>query len=184
MIERLLRSEDFVRVLGTRSRVSSPHFAVHHLAESPASRCRSNPTLLPQLPLAVELSTGRATAGELSVDDLSREVSDDGPSAPQGGVWLGTVVPKRHARRAVTRSLLKRQMHQAAASRGPQLPAGIWVLRLRAPFDRSEFPSAASDVLKRLAGAELVRLLDAAVAKSDKPVDRSPNQDRSAARRR
>ena len=54
-----------------------------------------------------------------------------------GGWWLGLVVPKRHARRAATRNLIKRQMRaqlaQAAASAAPQaqLPPGLWVLRLK-----------------------------------------------------
>ena len=48
--------------------------------------------------------------------------------------WLGTVVPKRHAKRAVTRSLLKRQMRAALLRRDApgQLPlrAGLWVAEI------------------------------------------------------
>ncbi len=76
--------------------------------------------------------------------------------------WLGIVLPKRHARRAVTRNLLKRQIRQTLAAREAGLPGGLWVVRLRAPFDRERFPSAASQALREQAGAELARLLDGA----------------------
>ncbi len=76
--------------------------------------------------------------------------------------WAGMVVPKRHARRAVTRSLLKRQI-RAAFVRESRLPGGLWVVRLRAPFDRARFASPASDALRAAARAELDVLLDDAV---------------------
>ncbi len=160
MIGRLLRSEDFERVLGTRSRVSSLHFAVHHLAGGPARHGGL------AKPAGRELSTGRIDASTLPVDDLTPTLPSDAPESRFERLWIGTVVPKRHARRAVTRSLLKRQMHQAVEGHGADLPAGIWVLRLRAPFDRAEFPSAASEALKSCASSELAQLLDAAVARA------------------
>jgi len=96
---------------------------------------------------------------------VSSSVDDFGPkpvpSTPDG-VWLGAVVPKRHAKRSVTRTLLKRQIRSAATSSESALAAGLWVIRLRAPFDRSHFVSAASDALKRTARAELQQLLASA----------------------
>lgn len=74
------------------------------------------------------------------------------------GQWLGTVVPKRHARRSVTRTLLKRQI-RAAWQRHDRLPAGLWVVRLRAPFVRDRFASAASDALADAAREELDAML-------------------------
>ena len=76
------------------------------------------------------------------------------------GIWVGTVVPKRHARRAVTRNLLKRQIHravmaQAEAASAAGLPAGLWVVRLRTAFDRKVFSSASSDALRLAAAEEL-----------------------------
>lgn len=75
------------------------------------------------------------------------------------GVRLGAVVPKRHARRAVTRSLIKREIRAAAARQGtagkPGLAAGIWVVRLRTAFDRARFVSAASGALRQAARGEL-----------------------------
>ena len=76
-----------------------------------------------------------------------------------GGHWLGTVLPKRLARRSVTRSLLRRQIRAAVARHLAALPPGLWVVRLRAGFARSDFPSAASPALGRAAGDELDRLL-------------------------
>lgn len=75
------------------------------------------------------------------------------------GLWLGAVVPKRHARRSVTRSLLKRQIRGAVQRHAEGLAAGLWIVRLRAPFDRAQFPSAASDALRAAARVELDTLL-------------------------
>ncbi len=73
--------------------------------------------------------------------------------------WIGCVVPKRHARRAVTRSLLKRQIRLALQRHAPALPEGLWLVRLRGPFAPKLFPSAASDALRCAARDELEQLL-------------------------
>jgi ribonuclease P protein component len=86
------------------------------------------------------------------------------PGGPVAGQWLGLVVPKRHARRAVTRTLIKRQMRAAMAEGAAALPAGLWVLRLKSGFDLRTFPSAASDALRCSARAELRLLIDRAAA--------------------
>lgn len=74
------------------------------------------------------------------------------------------VVPKRHAKRSVTRNLIKRQIRSVvAASFGDAigmdalngLAPGLWVVRLRSPIDRKVFPSAASDALRRRLHDEL-----------------------------
>lgn len=80
------------------------------------------------------------------------------PESPAGR-WLGLVVPKRHAKRSVTRNLLKRQMRQVVQDHAVQLVAGLWVLRLKAPFDRKQFSSPASDPLRQCAHDELVQLM-------------------------
>ena len=148
MIGRLTRSVDFERVLATPSRTRSPHFALHHLAQAPSRR-------LPKAG-AAELSTDANHHGAALVDDSA----DPGRlAAPPEGRWWGVVVPKRHARRAVTRTLLKRQIRVAAEREGLALPGGLWVVRLRAPFDRAAFPSAASNALKAAAQTELRALM-------------------------
>ena len=96
----------------------------------------------------------------MSVDDLA------GDALPEAA-WLGAIVPKRHAKRAVTRTLLKRQI-RAAFNDLPGLPAGLWVVRLRMPFDRKLFPSASSDALRAAAHDELAALVGRVLARSGK----------------
>jgi ribonuclease P protein component len=76
---------------------------------------------------------------------------------------MGAVVPKRHARRSVTRTLLKRQIYAAVTARADVLPAGLWVVRLRAGFERTAFPSAASTALRQAARTELDGLIERCV---------------------
>ena len=73
-------------------------------------------------------------------------------------VWIGAMVPKRWARRAVTRNAIRRQIYQVGSSFGGRLPPAAHVVRLRATFDRSQFISATSDVLKRAVRGELEQL--------------------------
>jgi len=143
---RIVASADFERVLGSRSRASTTHFAIHHLpASGPVGQEPGAE------PAAGELSTDSDQAGARLVDD-----------SPGGsGKRLGAVVPKRHARRAVTRSLLKRQIYAAGGRHAEALPGGLWIVRLRAPFDRSRFVSAASRALRDAARVELDELFRA-----------------------
>lgn len=149
MMGRIVRAADFERALKTASQARSPHFAVHHLVASPSRASRP-----PVSALNLKLSTVPSPAPALLVDD----------PAP-AGCWLGVVVPKRNAKRSVTRSLLKRQIRFAMA-RQASPAAGLWVVRLRAPFDRLAFPSAASLALAQAAAAELDRVLCAAMLRA------------------
>ena len=151
MIGKLNRPVDFERVLGRQSRARSAHFALHHLSANPAPSAWHAAKLRT---VSAELSTGDSQPAHNSVDQ-------DPPCAPEG-CWVGIVVPKRHAKRSVTRALLKRQIRAAFAER-PGMPPGLWVVRLRSPFDRQKFPSAASDALRAAARAELAQLLDRAL---------------------
>jgi ribonuclease P protein component len=76
--------------------------------------------------------------------------------------WLGCMIPKRHARRAVTRTLLKRVIRSRFGCHAERLPKGLWLVRLRREFDRALFVSAHSALLADAAGSELDRLLAAA----------------------
>ena len=78
------------------------------------------------------------------------------------GPWLGAMVPKRWARRAVTRNAIKRQIYQVSASANVGVPQAAYLVRLRAGFDRAKFPSASSDVLKAAVREELQRLFERA----------------------
>jgi len=186
LLGRIVRPADYVRVLATPMRLRSPHFAVHHLVGRPLPLRRPPEAAAPEsgvspapsvggdavhapvtASLSTELSTGRPELPVTDVDDSH----DQCPGAmvetptPAAGPdrWLGLVVPKRHARRAVTRTLVKRQIRHIAAACAPQLEPGLWVVRQRNPFDAKQFPSAASDALKKAAREELRALFERAV---------------------
>lgn len=147
MVGRILRTADFERALAQAPRSRSTHFAAHHVAASPAAPARGGAK-----PGHTELSTGDAPSCPPSVDELPT------------GWWLGTVVPKRHARRSVTRNLIKRQMREVMKAVAPQLPQGLWVLRLKSVFDPKQFPSPASLPLRQAAREEIALLLARALA--------------------
>lgn len=155
MIGRIVRPADFERVLAAPQRSRSAHFAIHHVAGGP------------QVSHAAGVSAGSAPvipglSPELSTSALSSvgEAVDESSST---GHWLGLVVPKRHAKRAVTRNLIKRQARAAMARHLATLPSGLWVVRLRAPFDRQQFASPASEALREAAHAEMEQLFDRAI---------------------
>ena len=143
---RLVHKADFERLLSSRLWARSAHFAVHHVPAGPTPPPRPG-----KRPAAQELSTTPAPACPQPVDDLSTAV-------PQGH-WLGCVVPKRQARRSVTRNLMKRQARAAFDRHRESLPRGLWLLRLRQPFATEQFPSAASPALAQAVRTELDRLL-------------------------
>jgi len=74
------------------------------------------------------------------------------------------IVPKRHARKATTRNLLRRQIRDAMTRHQLLLAHGMWLVRLRVPFDPRTFKSAASATLRGAARAELDGLLTRAAA--------------------
>jgi ribonuclease P protein component len=67
---------------------------------------------------------------------------------------IGVVVPKRWAKRAVTRNTIKRQVYSVSAQ-APLRPAA-YVVRLRTGF--AGFRSATSDALRAAVRAELQQL--------------------------
>ena len=98
------------------------------------------------------------------LSDASAGSADAAPSAlfgPAGAAWLGAMVPKRWARRAVTRNAIRRQIYGLGAELEPPLRAGAHLVRLRATFAPAQFPSASSAALKRAVRAELRQLLAA-----------------------
>lgn len=141
MIGRLVHSADFQRLLATPLRSRSAHFAVHHVAAGPSVPRRASVH-----PSSTDLSTDLAPPATSSVDNLP------------AGHWLGSVIPKRHARRSVTRNLLRRQIRAVMGSQLTSLPPGLWLVRLRTPFAKEQFVSAASDALREAARAELLQL--------------------------
>jgi ribonuclease P protein component len=142
MMGRLVHKADFERLLATRSCLRSAHFALHHVASGD----------LPLLPVKSEPDPGKLST---TLEGNLVQPVDDLPAR----LWIGAVVPKRFARRAVTRSLLKRQIRGAFERHAGGLAAGHWLLRLRAGFPTAAFVSARSDALATTARRELDGLL-------------------------
>lgn len=133
------------------------HFSLHVLPRGVTAPVSRGEKGAPS-PSDPQLSTGDANAAECHVDDL--QVSAD-------LIWrFGLVLPKKQARRSVTRSLLRHQARESLRRHAPALRERLarhadvdgWVLRLRAPFDRQQFPSAASDALSLAVRQELDEL--------------------------
>lgn len=126
------------------------HFALHRLvlergADTPISEPGSLPSV--QGPQALFVVPGQAY--------------------PQ--LWLGPLIPKRWAKRSVTRHAIKRQVYAVAQDFAQQLeaqPKAAFVVRLRAGFDRKHFISACSDTLKAAVRAELQQLYATAVRRA------------------
>ena len=136
---------------GTVSRTA--HFALHRLglegtdaAETPAIPTPTGPGSLPQ---------------EQEPQALFGLCADQRP-----GPWMGAMVPKRWARRAVTRNAIKRQIYAVSTTFAAQLPVAAQVVRLRAGFDRKQFHSATSDLLKQAVREELQQLFGHAVRRA------------------
>lgn len=151
MLGRIVRPADFERLLATPPKARSAHFAAHHVADRPSTgrTSRSGSGI-------VDLSTNGPRGYQQPVDDVAQ-------AGPQG-CWLGVAVPKRHAREATTRNLLKREIRASVAACESTLPRGMWLVRLRAPFDRRRFVSATSTPLRAAAQQELLQLLQRAFA--------------------
>ena len=131
-VYRLKTRNQFQAVLAGNKLVSGTRFAVHHLAvDTPSFK------LAIGLPAPTEIRS----------------------SKPCTQLWLGAMIPKRWAKRAVTRNAIKRQIYSVARDFESRLPSGAWVVRLRSGFDRSQFRSASSIVLKDVVRSELVVLL-------------------------
>ena len=76
-------------------------------------------------------------------------------------MWIGAMVPKRWAKRAVTRNAIKRQIYTVSADYSQMLPQAAFVVRLRSGFARTEFVSAVSDQLRQAVRHEIQTLMQA-----------------------
>jgi ribonuclease P protein component len=135
----------FESAMAVRPIARSAHFMVHHLA-------------IPQL------STGHVPTPSGVVDEPVNNSVDD--CVEKSLIRLGLVVPKRHAKRSVTRTQVKVQIRAGIRRHLADLVAGDWVVRLRSPIDRKLFPSARSEALAALLHAEIDALLADAARRS------------------
>ena len=95
----------------------------------------------------------------------SNEDSHSAPLFQTQELWLGAMVPKRWAKRAVTRNAIKRQIYNVSAQFEVRLPCAAHVVRLRSGFDRQQFISATSPMLKLAVRQELEQLFERAANK-------------------
>lgn len=84
-------------------------------------------------------------------------------------VWVGAMVPKRWAKRAVTRNAIKRQIYSVSTEIESVLPVSAHVVRLRAGFDRAQFKSAASEALKKAVRTEIELLFSKVIRNKPRP---------------
>jgi ribonuclease P protein component len=83
----------------------------------------------------------------------------DGQAATETGWHCGVVVPKRWAKRAVTRNLIKRLIHAVFQECHSEWPKGAYVVRLTQGFAAQGFVSARSPGLSAAVRLELKSLL-------------------------
>lgn len=121
---------------GGRTVARTEHFVLHRAPLGPA----------PEPGAAAPGPTGPEPAGSPALFAVRQEP------------WLGAIVPKRWARRAVTRNAIRRQIYTVSQHFEADLPAAAHVVRLRAGFDRAQFRSASSPALKAAVRSELQRL--------------------------
>ena len=142
VVQRLKTRPQFQAALagGTVSR--TPHFALHRL----------NLTDPQDLALPLNGPSGSAPAAEQALFGCP-------------DVWLGAMVPKRWARRAVTRNTIKRQIYAVSERYVERLPQAAHVVRLRLEFDRRLFTSATSTPLRQAVRAELEQLFERATVR-------------------
>jgi ribonuclease P protein component len=140
IVQRLKTRPQFQAALAGGMVSRTAHFALHRLNLS-----QPNDTLL-----APEHFSGPAPSPEQALFGFS-------------DVWLGAMVPKRWARRAVTRNAIKRQIYSVSEGFGDRLPVAAHVVRLRTTFDRKQFTSASSEPLKLAVRGELVQLFERAM---------------------
>ena len=104
----------------------------------------------PQRQVLQELPTGVAP-------DRTDSVDNSAPMTPPAVAALGLalVVPKRHAKRAATRNLVKRQMREVMRGRCAEWVGRQLMIRQRNAFSPQQFRSAASDALREAVRGEL-----------------------------
>ena len=133
VLQRLQTRAQFDAVLGHRALASTEHFALHC-----SDRLDS------------------------SLEAAHQEAHADPARTPVAGLKqpaIGAMVPKKWARKAVTRNLIRRQIYSLAEHQLPHRPALAYVVRLRRSFSAQRFLAASSVPLKNEVRAQLLLLL-------------------------
>jgi ribonuclease P protein component len=142
-VQRLKTRAQFEAAMAGGTAARTTHFVLHRAALSASAPAGRPPV-------------GQGDTGTLTPAPALFPITDD--------PWIGAVVPKRWAKRAVTRNGIKRQIYSVSASFASRLPAAAHVVRLRMDFARAEFPSAWSEPLKKAVRGELLQLFEKAAA--------------------
>ena len=107
----------------------------------------------------------RSSLPEQMVSGAENKSAEPNTSRPlfslSSDLWIGAMVPKRWAKRAVTRNAIKRQIYNVSADFSPRQRPAAFVVRLRRDFSRKTFISATSDSLKQVIRTELLALMRA-----------------------
>lgn len=142
-MQRLQTRAQFDAVLGHRALASTEHFALH---------CSDSLDALTEpMPLSEQS------------DLLSTPLAGLKQSA------IGAMVPKRWARRAVTRNLIRRQIYSLAQHHLPHQPAQAYVVRLRRSFSNQRFVAASSELLRQAVREQLLALLSLVQSNAPNP---------------
>ena len=147
-MQRLKTRAQFQAVMAGTTASRTAHFVLHRMQFDAPSPDSNGPG-----------TRGAPSAGPLP--GAPSRLRDTGPHAlfaARDDCWIGVLIPKRWAKRAVTRNAIKRQIYAVSHALQPPLPAAAHVVRLRAGFDRRQFESATSDALKRAVRGELQEL--------------------------
>ena len=137
-MQRLKTRPQFQATMSAGTIARTPHFALHRME------------------LVAELAdmAGNPKTGPGSNDPQALF----GIGSVRTQAWLGAMVPKRWARRSVTRHTIKRQIYAVSTDYEEALRCASYVVRLRSGFDRKQFVSATSDQLKEAVRKELQQL--------------------------
>jgi ribonuclease P protein component len=145
-VQRLKTRAQFEAVMAGSTVSRTPHFALHRVPIDALPPSFPRPeSSRPASEESIPTAAGPGSAGSTAL-------------FPVRDAWIGALVPKRWAKQAVTRNAIKRQIYTVSLAIEPPLPAAAHVVRLRAGFDRTQFISASSEVLKQAVRGELQEL--------------------------
>ncbi len=153
----------FEQALKTKPLARSEHFVLHHCLHAPSvvdGAALTHPAGRPDHASATGLSTNGGKDRGGVVDNLltTRPVASSKPLS----LCLGLVVPKRHAKRAVTRNTIKRQARALGSLHRAALGEGAYVLRLKGSFAPPTYRAATSDTLRAAVRHEIDAMFVAA----------------------
>ena len=148
-MQRLKTRPQFQATMSAGTIARTPHFALHRMELAPVVK-----------DVVADPGTGPGSEDPQALFGVGgvREQALFGVGGVREQAWLGAMVPKRWARRSVTRHTIKRQIYAVAEDYEVALASASHVVRLRSGFDRKQFVSATSEQLKAAVRKELQRL--------------------------